>query len=162
MSGRLGRVAVGVLAVVLVVAGVAAATVPAERVLVVEDADTGEELLAVPVENGTAVALEYTHSVEGSRVLDAYAVRGDRLDMTRTEFKSYGWGFPARANVTRENGSFVYDPDVTTEELYVSPGRIAGHRLHVGDRTYDLIERSNAESVRIHLERRTILERITP
>jgi len=34
------------------------------------------------------------HSVEKSRVYDEYTVRGDRLEMTRMEFESYGWGYP--------------------------------------------------------------------
>jgi len=74
------------------VAGVVADS--ADRTLVVADAETGERYLTTPVENGTTVALEYTHSVEKSRVYDEYTVRGDRLEMTRMEFESYGWGYP--------------------------------------------------------------------
>jgi|GEM_PF-163457 len=129
----------------------------ADRTLVVADVETGEAYLATPVENGTTVALEYTHSVEKSRVYDEYAVRGDRLEMTRMEFESYGWGLPADANVTLENGTFVYDPDGNVSELTVKPGRIAGHRLHVGDRTYDLVNRTDARSVRIRVTRRSTI-----
>lgn len=143
---------------VCALAGGAAAAVPAGQELVVSDAETGEELLAVPVEENTTVALEYTHSVEKSRVLDVYAVRDGRLVMTRMEFESYGAGLPARADVTVENGTFVFDPDSAVEELYVKPGPIAGHRLHVGDRTYDLVALSDARSVRLSVERRSALE----
>ncbi|WP_224270659.1 DUF1850 domain-containing protein [Haloprofundus salinisoli] len=167
MSGRFGRRSVGfalasVVALALVLAGGAVATQP-EHVLVVEDADSGERLFTTPVENETPVTLAYNHSVEGSAVRDVYAVRGDELVMTRMEFASYGWGFPAQANVTRENGSFVYRPDdVRLSELYVSPGDVAGHRLHVGERTYDLVARSGGETVRIHVEHRSILQRMMP
>ncbi|WP_224448329.1 DUF1850 domain-containing protein [Haloprofundus salilacus] len=167
MSDRAGRRTVGlalasIAVLALVLAGGAAATQP-ERVLVVENAETGERLFATPVENDTTVTLAYNHSVEGSPVRDVYAVRGDELVMTRMEFSSYGWGFPAQANVTRENGSFVHHPDdVRLSELYVSPGDVAGHRLHVGDETYDLVARSDAETVRIHVEHRSILQRMTP
>jgi|AntDeeMinimDraft_4_1070355.scaffolds.fasta_scaffold00131_19 hypothetical protein len=137
------------------VAGVVADS--ADRTLVVADAETGERYLTTPVENGTTVALEYTHSVEKSRVYDEYTVRGDRLEMTRMEFESYGWGLPADANVTLENGTFVYDPDGSVSELTVKPGRIAGHRLHVGDSTYDLVNRTDARSVRIHLTDRSTI-----
>ncbi|SFS11941.1 hypothetical protein SAMN05216559_3978 [Halomicrobium zhouii] len=130
---------------------------PAERTLVVADVETGERYLSTPVENGTTVALEYTHSVEKSRVYDEYTVRGDRLEMTRMEFESYGWGLPADANVTLENGTFVYDPDGNVSELTVKPGRVAGHRLHVGDRTYDLVNRTDARSVRIHVTNRSTI-----
>jgi len=145
------------LLVVAAGAGVAAAT-PAGQELVVADAETGETLLAVPVEENTTVALEYTHSVEKNRVLDAYAVRDGELVMTRMEFESYGAGLPANADVAIENGTFVFDPDNTVDELYVKPGRIAGHRLHVGDRTYDLVALSDARSVRLSVERRSALD----
>lgn len=148
---------VGSVAVALLLLVGATVALPADRTLVVERTDTGETILSQPVENGTTVALEYTHSVEKSRVYDGYTVRGEKLVMTRMEFESYGWGLPAGANVTREDGHLVYDPEGSMRELYVSPGRIAGHRLHVGDRTYDLVNRSNGESVRISVERRSPL-----
>jgi hypothetical protein len=146
------------LALVVVVAALgSAAAVPDERVLVVADAETGETYLEAPVENGTVVALEYTHSVEKTRVYEAYTVRDDRLVMTRMEFESFGWGLPAGANVTRENGTFIYDPPGSYERLTVAPGRIAGHRLHVGDRTYDLVAVSDARSVTLSIQRRSAL-----
>lgn len=155
---RLRAVVAVSVALLLAVGGAAATSLPAGQALVVETADSGEELLRVPVEENTTVALEYTHSVEKTRVLDAYAVRGGELVMTRMEFQSYGWGLPARVNVSQENGSFVFDPDGSFEELYVKPGRIAGHELHVGDRTYDLVALSDANSVRMYISDRTLLE----
>jgi hypothetical protein len=155
-SARARLVVSVALAVALVAAG--AAVLPADRTLVVERADTGERIITQPVENGTAVALEYTHSVEKSRVYDGYTVRGEKLAMTRMEFESYGWGLPADANVTREDGHLVSHPEGSFAELSVSPGEIAGHRLHVGDRTYDLVERSNGTSVRIYVERESPLD----
>jgi hypothetical protein len=153
------------LAVVLVVAVVAtavgSATLTGGPTLVVEDTETGETYFTAPVSNGTVVALEYTHSVEQTRVYDEYTVRGDRLVMTRMEFESYGWGLPARADVANRNGTLVYDPPGALRELYVSPGRIAGHRLHVGDRTVDLVARAGDGTVRIHLARRSPLDWLT-
>lgn len=131
-----------------------------DRVVVVERADTGQVLLTHPVEDGTHVALEYTHSVEKSRVYDGYTVSGTTLEMTRMEFESYGWGLPAGADVTRDDGTFVYDPPGDVDELVVATGRTAGHRLHVGDRTYDLAERANAETVRITVQRRAWFTRL--
>ncbi|WP_396611188.1 DUF1850 domain-containing protein [Haloferax sp. S1W] len=143
---------------ILALAVGASAAVPSGQALVVEDAETGERLKTVPVEENTTVALEYTHSVEKTRVLDAYAVQDGELVMTRMEFKSYGAGLPARANVTTENGSFVFDPQGSYRELYVKPGHIAGHKLHVGDRTYDLVELSDARSVRLHVTQQSVLD----
>jgi hypothetical protein len=150
------HVAAVLVVAVLVVAGSAAA-VPGGRMLVVADAETGEQYLAVPVENGTTVALEYHHSVEKTRVYDGYTVRGERLEMTRMEFESYGWGLPSRVNVTRENGTFIYDPPGSYAQLTVAPGRVAGHELHVADRTYDLVAVSDGRSVTLTIERRSVL-----
>ncbi|POG57031.1 DUF1850 domain-containing protein [Haloferax marisrubri] len=147
-----------VVVAVLAVAVGGSAAVPAGQALVVEDAETGERLQTIPVEENTTVALEYTHSVEKTRVLDAYAVQDGELVMTKMEFKSYGAGLPARANVTTENGSFVFDPEGSYEDLYVKPGRIAGHKLHVGDQTYDLVALSDARSVRLHVTHRSVLD----
>jgi hypothetical protein len=157
VSGRALLAGCGVVALAVGLLAVA----PATQVLVVERVDTGQQLLAVPVENGTAVGLAYTHSVERSPVYDGYRVRGDRLELTRMTFESYGWGLPARANVTNRNGTLVYDPPGSLRELTVSTGRIAGHRLHVGDRTFDLVARADARSVRIHLDHRSPLDWLT-
>lgn len=123
-----------------------------DSILVVEDAETGRTLLGLPVENGTTVSLNYTHSVEKTRVVDTYEVRGDRLVMTRMEFSSFGAGLPSRADVHRtDEGTYAFDPPGAYEELYVKPGQVAGHRLKVGDRSFDLVELSNASTVRLHL-----------
>jgi len=149
---------VGLVLAVVAVGSVAA--VPGGQVLVVEDAETGQRYLTHPVDDGTTVALEYTHSVEKSRVYDGYTVRGQRLEMTRMEFESYGWGLPADANVTRENGTLVYDPPGNFSRVTVSPGAVAGHKLHVGADTYNLVARTGGESVHIYVTRRSALARL--
>ena len=143
---------------VLVLVGVAA-TAPVGAVLVVEDIETGERYLSEPVDSGSTVALEYTHSVEKSRVYDEYRIDGDTLVNTRMEFESYGWGLPSRVDVRNVNGTLVYDPSepiTELETLSVSPGRIANHTLIVDDQQYDLVAETNANDVRIHIERRTL------
>lgn len=144
-------------AALVVLAGVASA-VPGQEVLAVDDAATGDRLLTVPVSEGTHVDLVYMHSVEKSRVLDGYVVRDGQLDNTRMEFEDYGWGLPARANVTEQNGTFVFDPNRSYEEIYVKPGRVAKHKLRVGDETYDLVELSDAQTVHIYVTHRSALE----
>ena len=137
--------------------------VATESVLVVEDIETGETYLAAPVTNGSTVALEYTHSVEKTRVYDGYRVDGETLVNTRMEFESYGWGLPARVDVTTVNGTFVYDPEepiTELTELSVSPGRIADHTLIVDGSRHDLVARTNARDVSIHIERRSRINRI--
>lgn len=153
---RTGRLLLVLGAALLVLAGVAGA-VPGERVLVVERIDTGEVIIEQPVEDGTVAGLEYMHSVEKTRVYDEYTVEGEMLVNTRMEFESYGWGLPARANVTREDGMFVFDPPGELRELTVKPGTVANHTLSVGDRQYDLVGLSDANSVTLSVERRSML-----
>ena len=133
-----------------------------QRVLVVADADTGDPLLTVPVHEGSTVTLSYTHSVEKTPVEDVYTVNGTRLDNTLMRFESYGWGLPARENVSLRDGWFVFDPDRSYDEFYVKPGRVAGHTLTVDGETYDLVELSNADSVRLSVERRGGLPVLPP
>ena len=151
------RALLALVAIVLAVTAVAAAA-PAGNTLLVEDADSGERLLATPVEQGTPVVLTYTHSVEKTPVHDVYVVHNGSLEMTRMEFQSSGWGLPARENVTRENGSFAFDPAGSYDELYVKPGRVADHRLRVGNRTFDLVALSDAQAVRLHITERSVLQ----
>ncbi|MFC7132669.1 MULTISPECIES: DUF1850 domain-containing protein [Salinibaculum] len=140
------------------------AVAPAESVLVVEDTETGEQYITESVENGTIVGLRYMHSVEKTPVYDEYRIEGQTLVNTRMEFESYGWGLPARVNVTNVNGTLVYDPPepiVELQSLSVSPGRIAGHTLTVGNHSYDLVAATNASGVRIHIERRSLIDLFT-
>jgi hypothetical protein len=155
------RVLFGVLVVALLVSG-AASAVPTGQTLVVERVDTGEVIVSQPVDRGDRVALVYTHSVEKTRVYDGYTVCDGYLELTRMEFESYGWGLPSDANVTKEGDVFVYDPPGTAKDLYVKPGRIAGHRLLVTEQEYDLVRRADAESVRIHLRDRSALDALLP
>lgn len=156
-TSRAGRIAVLAVLVVATSAGLAAAVVPAERVLVVTDAGSGESLLVRPVVQNTTVVLAYNHSVEKTPVRDVYEVRGTNLQHVRMKFQSYGWGLPSGADVHRSGGWFVFDPGRTYEELFVKPGRVAGHQLHVGDGTYDLVERSSGRTIRIRVVRRSVL-----
>lgn len=145
---------------VLVLAGVAA-TAPVGAVLVVEDIETDERYLTEPVDSESTVALEYTHSVEKSRVYDEYRVDGETLVNTRMEFESYGWGLPARVNVTNVNGTLVYDPAepiTELERLSVSPGRIADHTLIVDGREHDLVAVTDGSDVTLYIEQRSFLE----
>lgn len=155
-TSRARRITLLAVLVVAASAGLAAA-VPVERVLVVTDAGSGESLLVRPVAQNATVVLAYNHSVEKTPVRDVYEVRGTNLQHVRMKFQSYGWGLPSGADVHRSDGWFVFDPGRTYTELFVKPGRVAGHQLHVGDRTYDLVERSSARTIRIRVVGRSVL-----
>ncbi|CAI48362.1 TRAP-type transport system protein small subunit [Natronomonas pharaonis DSM 2160] len=144
---------------VLVVAS-AAGIVVSERdvgtqTLVVEDATDGTELLAVAVEPGSEVAIEYTHSVERTPVVDVYTVDDGELVMTRSEFQSFGAGLPSRADVALEDGVFVYEPPPKRyAQLTVATGHIADHDLVVDGERYDLAALADGESITLDLEHR--------
>ncbi|WP_368408661.1 DUF1850 domain-containing protein [Halorussus salilacus] len=124
--------------------------------LVVADAETDEQLLSVPVSDGATVALNYTHSVEKTPVLDVYEVDGTELEMVRMEFESFGAGLPSRADVNRtDEGRYAFDPGGSYESLTVKPGEVAGHELIVADRTCDLVALSDARSVTIRVTDRS-------
>ncbi|MGZ0745689.1 DUF1850 domain-containing protein [Haloparvum sp. AD34] len=124
---------------------------PTDHRIVVESAE-GEPLI---VSDADGFVLEYTHSVEKTPVIETYERRGESLVMTRMEFSSYGAGLPSTADVnTTENDTFVFQPNDSTEELYVKPGRIAGHEIRFGSETYDLVALSDAETVRIYVTTR--------
>lgn len=157
-AGRSTR-RVAIVSLVLAVAigiGVGAVS-PTGTVLTVTDAKTGEPLLAVPVVDGTPVTLAYTHSVERTPVRDHYVVHDGKLVNTRMEFESYGWGLPAGADVELVNGTFVTEPNRTYAALTVAPGRLAGHRLTVGNRTIDLVSLADGRSVRLEVHERSVL-----
>lgn len=150
-------------AVVAAALGVAIGFASGGTTLVVEDIETGETYLTAPVTNGSSVALEYTHSVEKSRVYDGYRVDGETLVNTRMEFESYGWGLPARVNVTNVNGTLVYapaEPITELQRLSVSPGRIAGHTLIIDGTRHDLVALSEGRDVTIHINHRSRIDRI--
>jgi len=159
LTTTLKRLVPYTVALVVVLSAVSLAA-PTGYVLVVEDIDTGERYITQPVDNGTTVGLEYTHSVEKNRVYDVYRVNGTTLLNTRMEFESYGWGLPARVDVTNVDGTLVYQPPggiTELDALSVSPGRIANHTLVVGDQRYDLVAATDGSDVRIHIERRSPL-----
>lgn len=149
-------IAAGLVAAGLLLGGATAiGDVGTERTLVVED-DEGTTVLTAPVEENSTVVLAYTHSVEKTPVRDVYAVRGERLRMTRMEFRSFGAGLPAGADVERTgDGSYAFQPETRPrEELVVSTGHVAGHELVVDGRRHDLVELADAGTVRIRVTTR--------
>ena len=148
-----------VVIVIVVVAGsgvdVSAASSGAEpdestdrSTLLVIAEETGEPLLAIPVQNGTIVTLAYNHSVEKTPVRDVYEVNGSALTMVRMEFDSYGAGLPSHLPVERsDSGTLVAYPNGTYERLAVQPGPIAGHTLEVGDESFDLVSLADGSGI---------------
>ena len=149
------RAAIAVIA--LVVAGLAALVLAgaagSQQVLVVTD-DEGKTVQSIPVEENATVVLEYTHSVEKTTVRDIYVVREEGLAMTRMEFRSYGAGLPARADVEiTDDGTFIYElPADDPSPLHVATGEIAGHELIVDGDRYDLVDLADGGTVTLTVE----------
>ncbi|WP_049900663.1 DUF1850 domain-containing protein [Natrinema altunense] len=142
-------VTVGALVVVAVLLAsvVVVASAAGGQTLVVADADSGEPMLEVPVDDGDEVTLAYTHSVEKTPVEDVYVVDGSELRMVRMVFSSHGAGLPAAESMERTDEGLVVTRNETYEELPVVPGSIAGHELVIDGERYDLVERSDGPVV---------------
>ncbi len=112
-----------------------ATTVSADATLLVDDAET--TVRAIPVDDGTEVRIEYTHSAQKTPVEDVYVVDGTALQADRSVFHSFGAGLPTDVERTDE-GYVVYGTE-RYDELTISPGEVAGHELVVGDERYDLV-----------------------
>ncbi|MFC6811066.1 DUF1850 domain-containing protein [Natrialbaceae archaeon GCM10025810] len=130
-----------------------------EHRIVVEDADSGETVWSSPVDDGDPVAVEYTHSVHKSEVIERYEVDADD-DVFRSDrmiFSTYGAGMPSQADVERtDDGRFVYRTDGSKEDLRIKPGSVAGHELVVDGERHDLVEISNEKAVIIRTEDRSL------
>ena len=122
------------------------------RTFVVADAESGERLLELPVEDGSELTLAYTHSVEKTPVEERYVVNGTDLENDRIVFNSFGAGLPADADVTWTDDGLVATVDRTYERLYVAPGSIAGHERCVGEDRYDLVDLADGERVVLFVE----------
>lgn len=151
------RHALAALLVVAATTGYVTTTTTTQRTLVIADADTGTTLRTIPVDDSTPITLTYTHSVEKTPVEDHYVVDDTTLDNTQMRFKSYGWGLPANANVTLDDGWFEYDPSHEYDALTIKPGRVANHELTVDDTTIDLVALNDADAVTLTIERHVAL-----
>jgi hypothetical protein len=158
VTHRLSILAVAVVAVCVV--GIAP-LVGGAPTLVVSDGD-GTELAAFPVEDGSAVTIEYTHSVEKTLVSDVYRVSDGALVDHRMLFSSFGAGLPSEADVRREGDRYVHNPpERRYEQLFVSTGPIADHDLIVDGTRYDLHALADGGTVRLRIESDTRFAHVT-
>lgn len=143
-------------ALVAVVTGVG---VGADHAVVVDDAESGDRLLSVPVSDGDEVSIEYTHSVHKSPVIEAYhADTDDRVLVSdRMVFSTYGAGMPSHAEVERtDDGQFVSDTEGRHEDLRIAPGSVPGHELVVEGERHDLVDLSDESAVIVRIEKRSV------
>lgn len=124
----------------------------ADRTLVVADADSGERLFEVPVDQGDEVTIAYTHSVEKTPIRDVYVVDGSSLRADRSVFHSFGAGLPTEG-VERTEEGYVVEGSEIHDRLRVTPGTIAGHELVVDDDRYDLAGAATGRVVLFLIER---------
>jgi len=133
-------------------------TVAGDPTLVVTD-ENGTELVTAPVSDETEVVIEYMHSVEKTTVRDVYVPRDGELVMTRMEFSSFGAGLPAQADVTVQDGQYIYvPPSESYAPLHLKTGTVADHDLIVGSERYDIAAMSDGGAVELTVERRLMPE----
>ncbi len=94
----------------------------------------------IPVRDGTTFEISFIHSVELSRWVEIYEVRGTMLHLKKTLTKSAGWGLPSTAspgNFSFEEingeGWMAYYLDRNFESLTISTYSINDYILQIGD-----------------------------
>ncbi len=117
--------AIAILAVVGATAAVVAPTA-AGQTLVVSDAETGENLLEIPVEDGDEVTLAYTHSVEKTPIEDVYVIEETTLQMDRMVFRSHGAGLPSDEAIEQTDEATSSPRTNATRTSASSQGRSPG------------------------------------
>lgn len=140
---RRGRGRLLLIAALLAAAGAAAlwpvpvVTVTAAPPLRAAAAPGARTLLRTPLGSGVEIRLEYTHSVERTKVVETYRAARGGLRLVRMEFASQGAGLPSEGYV-REGNRFVLRTDRPLASLPVLVSGIGRQRLTVGSAVFDL------------------------
>ncbi|HEV8340060.1 MAG TPA: DUF1850 domain-containing protein [bacterium] len=130
-------------AAILMAAGAALWPVPVVTVTAAPPGSGGaapvaRTLLRVPLHAVVEIRLEYTHSVERTRVVETYLAERSGLRLVRMEFASQGAGLPSEGYV-REGNRFVLRTDRPLASLPVRVSGIGRQRLFVGGAVLELL-----------------------
>ncbi len=124
------------------------------RLLVLEN-DQGEIIKLLPLFRGGSFATAYIHSVEQIPVLEEYGVVGDRIQLERTVFYSYGAGLPLdEEGFDFQEGSFIVEKEKEFfNTITFRVARTPGQRLILGGKDIlfqDLLEPGERLILRVY------------
>lgn len=127
-----------------------------ERRAEVVDRDTGESYYSAGVEDGDAVRLEWTHTIEKTPWVEEYEVSGGKFDLREAKVKSFGAGVDQIASeVENENGWVILrGTGRSFEELRFINSRRAERTLRVAGENVDLERMPRYAAVGVSVENR--------
>jgi hypothetical protein len=156
----MGKQRIGAIALAcMLLAGVSAAADSGPR-LILRDMETGNNLLAVPVEYGRPFSLRYIHSVDISPVHEFFrAEKGRGIVLDETCFRMFGAGMGHREGrgVLKRDGPWtcIAEMDETLGRFVLRIGaRGVDHTLRMDFREFDLSGMAAGRRVAVFLEER--------
>lgn len=126
---------------------------PVQKMLVVQNERTKEILLALPVADGEAVNIKFTHSVNLSPVIDCYQISGKALILQSTIFKTYGAGIPilddglGKSFKQTENGFQISEIDLPRTKVPVMLQMVPDHRILYREKEIRLLDVAKSGTV---------------
>lgn len=110
--------------------------------LVIEDSCFDHEPLFLPLGEGEAFVIKYTHSVDLLPVYEIYRAREGYIWLEETHFMNFGAGMGLledRGRYIEEDGMLkIIDIDEIIDPFILRTGAVADHRLGHRDRQYSL------------------------
>lgn len=127
-----------------------------ERRAEVVDRDTEQSYYSAEVEEGDAVRLQWTHTIEKTPWVEEYEVSGGKFDLREARVKSFGAGVDQIApEVENENGWVILrGTDRSFEELRFINSRRAERTLRVAGESVDLEKLPRYAPVEVSVEDR--------
>ncbi|MWV65874.1 DUF1850 domain-containing protein [Halorubrum sp. JWXQ-INN 858] len=158
-SRRLGLIA-SVVVLVALTSVTAAATLPAEDAVVLENPETGETYDRFTLEPDETFAVTYIHSFEKTPVTGVYTVRDGEIHQVREEYAYNAAGLGYTRSERREGNRTVVDVDERVGSFAVRISDSEDHYLTVDgdDRPLDSYA-DTWSTVRVTTERVSYLER---
>ena len=111
------------------------------RVLVVEEAATGEVIHQQQIHKELKFAIQYIHSVERTPVWDYFKTKEDQIVLKATKYESYGAGLPFlnQNDYIVKNDKFIIDNiNTNLREIPVRISDYAKHKLLINNQVYKL------------------------
>lgn len=135
------NVRIGAVVIVMALLSMALPIIP---VLCVEDAETGDLRAVFTPASDQEFYIQFTHSVNRTKVREYYEIRAGKILLTRAEYSSFGAGMPEvpetqGSTLTSESGVLRLDHiNKPMPEFIYRIGTIAEHSLNINGRQIPL------------------------
>lgn len=114
------------------------------NVLMSHDYKTGQYIKSWKIKDGDQFTVEYTHSVQLTKVTETYLIDHEDIILLESYFHSLGAGLPATTpydfELTKE-GFRIFNIDEKMDYLvYRTGAQRANHRLYINNKIYDFLD----------------------